>query len=671
MFAVPFLASVCLLLAGCSTTAVRRGFYLDQLQLGSLTNVVAFRDGERLAMRFPLRGRDVFARAQWEAPAAVGIARQQTVALQLDKEGRASARQTGRRGHALALRGTAQWEELVAALLPELVPPGTNEGRVLLVHNVESALFRDARGTVQLVALERKPPEVAFNRTLGQEDVARRMMAVLEQRLARLGETNREVLFATGRDPAFVLFDLDERLVVFFSHPLLPEIHGETAPADFPLRAVRALLWRSGVVGAIKNPVTTLNRGLWTIWNSGAALLETAPAGAGPPPPLHDGPGMNLAEWERDLDGLVSNRRHRGSIRFLIDGEQFFPAFIEAVGGARRSVDVQTFIFDNDDYAVRLADLLKQRSIEIRVRVLFDEMGSLFASRTPPPSPMPAGFEPPSSIRDYLEQGSRVEVRRTANPWLTIDHRKLIVVDGQRAFLGGMNLGREYRHDWHDLMVELRGPVLGRLEKDFRQTWAHAGWTGDLGYARVAWFAPERRPPEPPGCIDLRPLYTATGERGVLRAQLEAMRRARRYIYLENAYLSQDAILDALIKARRRGVDVRVIFPAKNDSGFMSASNLIMANLLVREGVRVFAYPGMSHVKAAIYDGWACLGSANFDKMSLRVGQELNLGFSDPATVERLRVDLFEADFAKSREITEPLPVDWTDYVVEALANQL
>jgi cardiolipin synthase len=355
----------------------------------------------------------------------------------------------------------------------------------------------------------------------------------------------------------------------------------------------------------------------------------------------------------------------------LIDGDQFFPAFIEAVAAARKSVDVQTYIFDNDDYAVRLADLLKQRSIEIRVRVLFDEMGSLFASRTPPPSPMPAGFAPPSSIRDYLEQGSRVEVRRTANPWLTIDHRKLIVVDGQRAFLGGMNLGREYRYDWHDLMVELRGPIVGRLEKDFRKTWAHAGWTGDLGYARVFWFAPERRPPEPPGCIDLRPLYTATGERGVLRAQLEAMRRARRYIYLENAYLSQDAILDALIKARRRGVDVRVIFPAKNDSGFMSASNLIMANLLVREGVRVFAYPGMSHVKAAIYDGWACLGSANFDKMSLRVGQELNLGFSDPAAVERLRVELFEVDFAKSREITEPLPVDWTDYVVEALANQL
>ena len=75
-----------------------------------------------------------------------------------------------------------------------------------------------------------------------------------------------------------------------------------------------------------------------------------------------------------------------------------------------------------------------------------------------------------------------------------------------------------------------------------------------------------------------------------------------------------------------------------------------MANEMVRHGIRVYAYPGMTHVKAAIYDGWACLGSANLEKMSLRVSQELDVAFSDPTAVNRLKQDLFETDFARARD---------------------
>jgi phosphatidylserine/phosphatidylglycerophosphate/cardiolipin synthase-like enzyme len=79
----------------------------------------------------------------------------------------------------------------------------------------------------------------------------------------------------------------------------------------------------------------------------------------------------------------------------------------------------------------------------------------------------------------------------------------------------------------------------------------------------------------------------------------------------------------------------------------------------------------MTHVKAAIYDGWACLGSANFNKMSLRIGQELDVAFSDPATAGRLKKDLFEADFKRSRELTQPLPLNWLDSFVKAFASQI
>jgi phosphatidylserine/phosphatidylglycerophosphate/cardiolipin synthase-like enzyme len=135
--------------------------------------------------------------------------------------------------------------------------------------------------------------------------------------------------------------------------------------------------------------------------------------------------------------------------------------------------------------------------------------------------------------------------------------------------------------------------------------------------------------------------------------------------------VSEDEVISELIEARKRGVDVRVILPTSNDSGFMNSANLLAARAFLNNGVRVYGYPGMSHVKAAIYDGWACVGSANFDKLSLRINQETNLGTSDPRFVEKLKHELFEADFAHAKEWTEAQPVKWTDYISEFIADQL
>ena len=144
----------------------------------------------------------------------------------------------------------------------------------------------------------------------------------------------------------------------------------------------------------------------------------------------------------------------------------------------------------------------------------------------------------------------------------------------------------------------------------------------------------------------------------------------RSYIYIENAYFNDDTILRELILARQRGVDVRVILPAQNDISIMQTSNLVMANAMIPTASGL-AYPGMTHVKAAIYDGWACVGSANLDKMSLRISQELDVAFSDPATVAQLKRELFEADFKRSQEWKEPVPLDWLDELLKAFANQL
>jgi cardiolipin synthase len=222
------------------------------------------------------------------------------------------------------------------------------------------------------------------------------------------------------------------------------------------------------------------------------------------------------------------------------------------------------------------------------------------------------------------------------------------------------------------MMIELNGPVVGRLERGFRLAWAHAGPLGDFAYA-WGWLFDRSSPRKNviSNAFDIRPLRTATGRREIHAAQLEAMERARRFIYIETPYFQDDRSLRALIRARQRGVDVRVIFPAVNDSGVMQANNQLVAGDLVRNGVRVYAYPGMTHVKAAIYDGWACVGSANFDKMSLRVGQELDVGFSDAATVGELKEKLFEKDFGRSHEITQPGATSWFDSFVRAFTDQL
>jgi phosphatidylserine/phosphatidylglycerophosphate/cardiolipin synthase-like enzyme len=103
----------------------------------------------------------------------------------------------------------------------------------------------------------------------------------------------------------------------------------------------------------------------------------------------------------------------------------------------------------------------------------------------------------------------------------------------------------------------------------------------------------------------------------------------------------------------------------------MNASNALAANAMLEQGIRVFLYPGMSHVKAAVFDGWACLGSANCDNLSFHTNKELNIATSHAPTVDELLERLFKADFAQSVELTEPFPERWSDYLTEIMVDYL
>jgi cardiolipin synthase len=109
----------------------------------------------------------------------------------------------------------------------------------------------------------------------------------------------------------------------------------------------------------------------------------------------------------------------------------------------------------------------------------------------------------------------------------------------------------------------------------------------------------------------------------------------------------------------------------ETDHGPINRSNVLAANLMLEHGIRVYIFPGFSHVKAAIYDGWVCVGSANFDRLSLHLNRELNISSSDPGVAEQLLERLFEPDFRSSPELTEPIPERWVDHLVEIVADYI
>jgi phosphatidylserine/phosphatidylglycerophosphate/cardiolipin synthase-like enzyme len=539
------------------------------------------------------------------------------------------------------------------------------------VQGVDIVFHRDAGGVLRTHRLERKPPDLAVVRTLGEAEFARTAAAHLA---ARWG-ASVPLLFATG-DPeegaSYVLFDPGTGTSVLIAPVAAPDPAASIGTVGVSLDFAQSLLLQSHVLAPLTRPLASTERFLTQAAQSVVAALPRPVGGGDAVPPLATGPAMDLAAWERELDRLVDSPRYPGRIRLLIDGDAFFPRFVQAVQDARESVDIRVYIFDRDAYALRIADLLKGRSHEVRVRVLLDELGSIGAGAGASKTPYPYSGDPavkPVSIAAYLREGASIEVRTLPNPFLTSDHTKVLLVDGVRAFVGGMNIGHQYRYLWHDLMVEVEGPIAARLARDFDEAFHRVVLEGVAEAGRV------RAAPVPasagPGFAEVRPLYTRAADPQILRAQLAAIRAARQEILIEQAYVSDDAIVAALVAARRRGVDVRVILPTRGDSGFMNSANLIATRAFLRNGVRVYAYPGMTHVKAALYDGWAVVGSANFDKLSLRVNGETCLATSDPAFVAALRRDLFERDLTRAAEVTTLPGVGWTTYIADFVADQL
>jgi phosphatidylserine/phosphatidylglycerophosphate/cardiolipin synthase-like enzyme len=629
----------------------------------------AFVKDRQIRLGFTNAGHHVALKAEWKNPRVPS--KDFSFATATLEPAKRTSEKLGRSWGEVKVLSASESTALIRRAANRLTP--VNPGSGILCHYAfgDAVLYRDAAGDVEVHAGDEPAAGFVIERRYNRQDLASIVATTIETDLRATypGLTAAVIIMGSDHQTRFALLDFAQRKIVVLYLPREGDAVHVTHLGS-KLSAVASIILVDHVWAFVKNPVSSVTRTLnqFTQWpltffshRLGASSTEI--------PPLSHAPGMDLVLWERWLDLYTHTPREKGSLKLLIDGDRFYPLLEQRVAEARSNVDFHVCIFDVDDVAVGLADRLKQRSTNVEVNVVFDRMLSRGAAAAPPATLMRQDFVPPGSIATYLREDSKVHVRPQPNPGFTADHSKVYLIDGRYAYVGGMNLGREYRYEWHDMMAEVQGPVVASLQRQFDKKWAQVGIWGDCGLA-VESLQKKKSGTECPTddqLIELRRLYTKTFHREIRKAELAAIKRASSYIYVENAYFFDNNVLVALAGARRRGVDVRVIMPSENDFGPGHKSNLVVANYLLGEGVRVYFYPGMTHIKALLADGWACFGSANFDALSLRLNREADLATSDAGFVNKFKSELFEADFPKCRELTEALAVDYSDYLADTL----
>lgn len=229
-----------------------------------------------------------------------------------------------------------------------------------------------------------------------------------------------------------------------------PQRHDRPTRSSAVVESSVGLLRRSLVADPIVRPFSTLKAFYGYTLKSTTGFLERAfiqnvrfpLLERKPIPGLTNNPPMDLADWELELDQITGTRLTRGSISLLVDGEEYFERLYESIDGSDKSISIRTYIFDNDDVALELADHLRERSKDVEVKIMVDGLADIFATRIDSPS-MPADVDLPPSMSDYITYESRVAFRKQSNPWFTGDHVKITLIDEDVAFIGGMNIGRE------------------------------------------------------------------------------------------------------------------------------------------------------------------------------------------------------------------------------------
>ena len=378
----------------------------------------------------------------------------------------------------------------------------------------------------------------------------------------------------------------------------------------------------------------------------------------------------------RDLAFLQTMHALTGSpmsdgnrVTILKNGVEIFPAMLAAIRTAKKTINVEFYIYWDGEIGRKFAEALAERSrAGVKVNVVLDAVGSAQMS---------------DDLTDFMRRnGVEVEWYHPIR-WYTLSrvnhrtHRKLLVVDGEVGFSGGVGIADEWqgdadtKHHWRETVVRVEGPVVTQMQFAFLDNWVKS--RGEL-LTGLDYFPQVPRRGE---CI--AQVVKSSPSEGLSATKLlyiVSIVAAKKSIYINSAYFVPDKdTIRAMEAAVRRGVDVRVIVPGEfTDVPLVRHAGRLYYNLLLKRGIRIFEYqPTMMHAKTMVVDGlWTIIGSSNFDDRSFRLNDEVNVNIYDETIAAQMEQMFFE-DLARSEEISRPrfLQRPWFERVKERVAGWL
>ncbi|HMA18177.1 MAG TPA: cardiolipin synthase [Thermoanaerobaculia bacterium] len=357
----------------------------------------------------------------------------------------------------------------------------------------------------------------------------------------------------------------------------------------------------------------------------------------------------------------------------LINGDQIFPAMLDAIRGAKETIDFETYIYWSGEVGQQFADALSERArAGIRVHVLLDWVGS--------------GKAKNEYLDEMREAGVEVEKYHPLR-WYHLarinnrTHRKLLIVDGKVGFTGGVGIADKWSGNaqdpdhWRDSHFRLEGPAVAQMQAAFMDNWMKTQSKvlhGEDYFPRL----------EPVGSSGAQVFKSSPreGSESVRLMYLLSIASSRRRLLIANSYFVPDDLsVDAFVAARKRGVDVEIIVPgAKIDSELTRKASRSRWGDLLKAGVEIYEYrPTMYHCKVMVVDDlWVSVGSTNFDNRSFRLNDEANLNVFDN-DFAREQAEVFERDRARSHRVTlsewehRPLPEKLLERLAGLLRSQL
>ncbi len=358
---------------------------------------------------------------------------------------------------------------------------------------------------------------------------------------------------------------------------------------------------------------------------------------------------VGSAEFLRATEAItMAPITHGNEIELLINGDEIFPAMLETMRGARRSLNFLSYLYWSGDIGSEIASALCDRAhAGVEVNVLLDAVGSVRMDRD-----LVRKMDDSGVTFAYFRPPKPYAVRRLNNR----THRKLLIADGEVGMVGGVGIADQWTGDaqdpdhWRDTHTRVRGPIVRGLQGAFAENWLEA--TGDVLVGER--YLPELQPLGDNAAMQVVRSTATVGDTNIEALYFLAIECAREALHLTSAYFApRPAFVEALTDAAQRGVDVRVLVPGPHtDKEFVRQAGRATYEELLEGGVRIFEFcPTMIHAKTLAIDGvWSSVGSVNFDNRSFQLQDEVTLCICSRDFAGRLEAQ-FSRDLERSGEI--------------------